>query len=156
MGWLIWAVLLPSCVIATALVLRRWIHQFGDVVAMERAQREFRCRREWLEASFLAVLGRVDPLERIRWDFATWQDEVIWARDRQTGRLLALVAVHFEFDALFDLPDHPPRHATVVFEYARGQWRTDGRRLDEIRPSEAFLRHRQFVPVRLPRPAPSS
>lgn len=155
MARLIWAVLLSGCLVAAGLLIHRWLRRLRDVVAMERAQQEFRLRREWLEARFLAVLARVDPIERLRWDGARWQDEVVWARDRRTGRLLALVAVLFEPDPFLDSPEHPPRHATVLFEHNRGRWRVEGRHLDEIRPQEAFLQHRQFVPVRVPRPASS-
>ncbi len=106
-------------------------------------------QRESLEARFLTCLGRVDPIERLRWDEAHWHDEVVWARDRQSRRLLALIGVHFDDDA-GGYVSAPPRHATALFEFRRGRWQTDGRHIDEIRPSEAFLRHREFEPVVLP------
>lgn len=154
MGWLIWTVLLPCCLIIAGLVLRRWLRYLRDVVSVDRAQGEFRRRREWLEAGFLDTLGRTDPVDRLRWDDAHWHDEVVWARDRRTGRLLALIEVHFDNDPLDDLTGSPPRHATVLFEYWRGRWRVDGRHLDEIQPLEAFLQYGQFEPVPLPRAVP--
>jgi hypothetical protein len=154
MGGLIWAVLLPCCAVAAGLLIRRRLRYCREVVGVERALREFHLRREWLEVRFLDAVGRIDPIERLRWDDAHWHDEVVWARDRRTGRLLALIAVHFDPDPLVELPDHPPRHATVLFEYWRGRWRADGRHLDEIRPQEAFLQYHQFEPVQGPRSAP--
>lgn len=150
MGWLIWSLLLPACLIAAWLLVRRWVRLLTGAARIERAHGEFRLRREWLEARFIDVLAYSDPQERPRWEEARWQDDVVWARDRQTGRLLALIAVDFDPDPLCDLPDHPPRHATVVFEYCRGRWLAEGRHLDEVRPQEALLHHRQFEPVEVP------
>ena len=41
-------------------------------------------------------LGKLDPVEGIRWEDAHWHDEVLWARDRQSRTFLALVGVHFD------------------------------------------------------------
>src|SRR5690606_34092208 len=99
-------------------------------------------RREHLEAGFVAALSRFDAEEGARWDDARWHDEVLWARDRQTRRFLALVCVHFEPD-LFDA-SQLRRHATAVFEFHKGRWRAEGKRLDQIRPDEAVGRNRRF------------
>ncbi len=149
MGWMIWALLLPLCLLVAWLLVRRWLLH-TRLVRVERAYLDFRLRRESLEARFLNILGKLDPFERLSWENAQWQDDVVWARDRQSGRLLALVGVHFENDPILDLPDHPPRRSTVLFEHHRGTWRCEGRHLDEIYPQEAFLRHHQFEPLACP------
>lgn len=115
-----------------------------------RARGLFRLQREGLEARFLTRLGQVDPLERLRWDDAHWHDEVVWARDRQTRRLLALVGVHFDAEPDPSFPIDIPHHATALFEFRSGRWHAEGKRLDEIRPDEAFLQHHRFEPVVLP------
>lgn len=152
MRWLIVAGLLPICFAAMVAVLRStWHVMTGPTSYWERARDEFRLRREWLEAGFLDGLAQLDPAESRRWEQATWHDEVAWARDRQTGRFLALVEVHFEPDAHEAVAGATRRHATVVFEYVRGQWRADGRRLDELRPQEAFQRNFRYEPVPPPK-----
>jgi hypothetical protein len=150
MRWLIGAMLLPGALLALVVLVRRSLRSLYRAVQVEQARDLFRLRREWLEARFLDELGRIDPVERLRWEDAHWHDEVIWARDRQTGRLLALIGVHFDADLFDAISDAPHRHSTVVFEFHRGRWRADGRRLDEVRPHEAFLRNHRFEPVTLP------
>ena len=115
---------------------------------VDHARELFRQQREWLEARFLTALGRRStPIERLRWEDAHWHDEVLWARDRQTRRLLALIGVHFDADPFDDSPEPRPRHATALFEFRKGRWIAEGKRLDEIRPDEAVLRHQRFEPV---------
>lgn len=147
MRWLIAAGLLPICFAAMVAVLRSTLGGMAGPEHWDRARDEFRLRREWLEARFLNGLAQLDPSERRRWERANWHDDVTWARDRQTGRFLALVEVHFDPDRDEIVPDTSRHHATVVFEYVRGQWRTDGRRLDELSPHEAFLRNFRYEPV---------
>lgn len=150
MEWLIWAGLLPGCILAAALIVRRLARQLWEEMHVDRSRASFRQGREWLEARFVGALTRVDKAEGRRWQDARWHDEIVWARDRQTRSLLALVAVHFE-PQLHD-PSPYPRHATALFEFRKGRWHAEGRRLDEIRPDEAFLRLRRFERVAAPQP----
>jgi hypothetical protein len=91
-----------------------------------------------------------DPVERLRWEDAQWSDEIVWARDRQSRQLLALIGVRFEAEPVDGFAPEPARYATAVFSYHKGRWRTDGRHIDEIGPDEAFRRHREFEPVAPP------
>jgi hypothetical protein len=154
MRWFIWGLVLPASLTAFSLVLFRAFLRAGLLRQDSLGRERFRFEREALEARFLAALEREDPVERLRWEDAQWHDEVIWGRDRKTRRLLALIGVHFEpepFAAAF-LPEAPAPHATVIFEFRDGHWRTDGKRLDEIHPHEAFLRHQRFEPIVAPPP----
>jgi hypothetical protein len=147
MGWIIWGIVLPSCVIATWLIVRKPLRQVLEELNFDQGRMQFRKQREWLEARFLTALGKVDPIERLRWEGARWHDQVHWARDHHTHRLVALVEVHFEPDP-FDASVEPDaEHATALFEYRRGRWCADGKRLDATSPDEAFLRHARFEPV---------
>jgi hypothetical protein len=148
MGWLIWAGILPLCLIVTFLLLQRPIRLFLEDLHVDQARETFHHQREWLEARFVTALDRVDPLEGARWDEAKWHDEVLWARDRQTRTLLALVCVHFEAAPF----DHG-RLATAVFEYRKGRWCADGKRLDETRPDQVVGRNRPFEPVEIVQPS---
>jgi hypothetical protein len=150
MGLLIGAGILFAGVLMTSMVLRRPLRQIVEDMNLDHARALFRRKREWLEARFISVLSQVDPAEGQRWESAHWHDEVLWARDRQTRHLLALVCVHFESDP-FELSG-VPRHATVVFEFRKGCWCAEGKRLDEMRPDEAIGRNQRFEAVVVAQP----
>lgn len=145
-----WTALIPVCMLGAWLVVRRPIRDAIEDLGVDRARDQFRLHREGLEARFLSALGRVDPIEKIRWDEAHWRDEVVWARDRRSRCLLALVGVTFDVEPFGDYPEPPARHSTALFEYRKGRWHAEGKRLDEIRPDEAFIRNQRFEPVVLP------
>jgi len=147
MGLVIWGVVVPACMIVGWLFIRRPFRQYSEEILVDQAREQFRMQREWLEAHFLGALAKVDPLERIRWEDACWHDEVLWARDRQSRVLLAMIGVHFEGQAFDEFGDPQPRHATAIFEYRKNRWFAEGKRLDEIRPDEAVLRGQRFEPV---------
>jgi hypothetical protein len=145
MFWVIWAGILPLCILAAVYLLQRPIRLFFEDFHVDQARESFHRQREWLEARFVSALSRIDPVEGARWEEASWHDEVVWARDRQTRYFLALVCVQFEASPLDDQP--ADRLATAVFEYRKGRWSGDGKRLDEIRPDEAVGRNSRFEPV---------
>ena len=147
MSSIIWVGLIPACFLALWLILRRPARQFAEDMHVDHARDLFRQQRECLEAKFLAALGKVDPIERLRWEEAHWHDEVLWARDRQTRRLLALIGVHFDSNPFEDTSDSGSRHSTALFEFRKGRWFAEGKRLDEIRPDEAVRRNHRFEPV---------
>ncbi len=176
MSYLIWGVLLPGCFLAAWWVIRRPVRLLIEEMHVDHARTLFKQQREWLEARFLGALGRSNPAERLRWEDARWHDDIHWARDRKSRGLLALVGVHFDVtaepsafdddhamfetgtDLLFeeDLPAPAPvvarQHATALFEFRKGRWVADGKRLDDTRPDEAFLRNQRFEPVAPPAP----
>jgi hypothetical protein len=147
MGLLIWAGVLAACILVLSLILYRPVRHFAEELRVDHARELFRHQREWLEARFVGALAKVDPVEGQRWEEAHWHDDVLWARDRQTRRLLALIGVHFEPNPFDDDPDALPRHSTALFEFRKGRWSAEGKRLDQIRPDEAVLRNQRFEPV---------
>lgn len=152
MGLLIWAGILAICALLAFWIIRHPLRQIVEEVHVDRARELFHQQREWLEARFISVLGHGDATEGQRWESAQWHDEVLWARDRQTRQLLALVCVHFE-PSQFDLLPMP-RHATVLFEFRKGRWHVDGKRLDEVRPDEAIGRNERFEALAVSPPPP--
>jgi hypothetical protein len=152
MGLLIWAGILLACIFIAWMVLRRPLRQIVDDVNVDHARELFHRQREWLEARFISALSHTDPTEGQRWETAHWHDEVLWARDRQTRHLLALVCVHFE-PGPFDLLSNP-RHATALFEFRKGHWWVEGKRLDEMRPDEAVGRNQPYEAVAVTPPNP--
>jgi len=151
MGWLIWAGVLPVCLIAAFFLLQRPLRMFFEDLHVDQARESFHRQREWLEARFMTALNRIDPAEGARWEDARWHDEVLWARDRQTRDFLALVCVHFDANP-FD-PLASGRLATAVFEYRKRKWSAMGKRLDEIRPDEVVGRNRRYEPVVIVHPS---
>jgi hypothetical protein len=152
MGLLIGAGILFTCGFAAWAILRRPILQMFEDVHVDHARVLFHQRREWLEARFVSALAQTDPADGQRWENAQWHDEVLWARDRRTRRLLALVCVQFE-PGPFD-PIQTRRHATALFEYRKRRWHAEGRRLDETRPDQAVGRNQRFEAVVVTQPHP--
>jgi len=152
MGWLIGVGVLPICILVAWCVLHRPLRLFFEDFHVDQARDLFRSQRERLEARFVTSLASFDYDEGRRWDDAHWHDEVLWARDRKTRYLLALVCVHFDPD-LFDMVQ-TRRHATAVFEFRKGRWYAEGKRLDQVRPDEAVGRNRRFEPVAVVHPNP--
>jgi hypothetical protein len=150
MGWIIWGLVLPSCLVAAWLIVRNPLRLVLEELWVDQARLGFRQHREWLEADFLTALGRVDPIERLRWENARWHDQVHWARDNQTRRLLALVEIQFDVSPFETSTEPLASHATALFEYRKGRWFADGKRLDATRPSEVFQRMGRFEPVSRP------
>ena len=137
--------ILPICLILAWFILRQPFRLFFEELNLDTAREQFRAQRERLEARFVTALGVLDVSEGFRWEEAHWHNEVFWARDRQTRHLLALVGVHFDLDPFDEIPTR--RLATAVFEFRKGQWRAEGKRLDEVRPDEAVGRNQRFEPV---------
>ncbi len=131
-------------------IVRRPIALYAEEQRADDARTEFRMQREWLEARFLTQLGRIDPVERIRWEDAHWRDEVVWVRERQTRIFLALIGVHFEGQSFDEFGVPSTRQATALFEFRNRRWHAEGKRLDEVRPHEAVLRNHRFEPVATP------
>jgi hypothetical protein len=151
MGWLIWAGILPLCLVVTFLLLQRPVRLFIEDLHVDQARESFHRQRERLEARFVTALEQLDPMEGARWEDAKWHDEVLWARDRQSRCLLALVCVHFEVSPFDQFPGG--RLATAVFQYRKGRWFADGKRLDETRPDQVVGRNRPYEPVEIVQPS---
>ena len=71
---------------------------------------------------------------------------MLYARDRRSGEISAFVGVtiHFEATEGGGMEEvefvTAPRDATAVFRVDRGKWKTDGRAIMNLNPTEA-MRH---------------
>lgn len=146
--WIL-ATLVPVCGAAVWLCVRTFLLRLAESQVAFHAREQFRRRREHLEADFLRALELRAPMESLRWEDARWEDDVVWARDRRSRRLIALVSVSFEAEH-----DQPEQHATAVFTYRSGRWHAEGEVLDAFDAAVA-ARHR-FELLTLELPAPSS
>jgi hypothetical protein len=116
---------------------------------LARLRRNFHRQREYLEARFLTIAadsGKPRGLEWVRCDF---EDDVIYARNRQSGELTAFVGVTIGFEAVEGggMEDVAAvgnlRAATAVFRVERGNWATDGRALFNLNPAEAVAYYQE-------------
>jgi hypothetical protein len=121
---------------------------------LEQARKLFHLRREWLEARFLSLISQNSQPRQLIWSDCDFDDEVVFATDRETGQLHAFAAVSIRFDREQDHggdmnPSVGKLHAaTAVFQFDHGQWRTDGRAVFNLNPLETverFQHHLQSV-----------
>src|SRR4051794_29943396 len=138
MGWL-W--LLLPLVVGAALWLR-W--RRGPRRSVAELQKQFLQQREHLEAEFFTAAAASGKPRGLRWEDCDWGSEVAFARERQTGRLAALLAVTISFEAIEggDMEGVEAvgnlRNASAVFFFAGGRWRTTGKAIFNLNPGEAI------------------
>lgn len=116
--------------------------------AMLKARKQFYLRREWLEAEFLKLAGVRGIPRGLRWVDSDFDNDVQFARDRNSGQLRALVATTIRFEAIEGggMEDVEAvsnlRAATAIFFYEGKKWTTSGRALFNLNPTEAIQHYR--------------
>ncbi len=133
--------------IAAALVAgvlwRRWR------AAQQQAQRElarlqFDDDRDGLEQVFLAAASATGKPRGLKWESCKLGDQQVFAVDRVSGELYALVSATISFSAVAGggMEDVEAvgnlRYASAVFVYRRGSWSSDGQAVFNLEPSEAL------------------
>jgi hypothetical protein len=103
--------------------------------------------REQLEAKFLQRAGLTGKPRGLRWADCEFENDVSYARDRQSGRLSAFVAVSIKFEAIEGGGMEEveavgnAKYATAVFHFdPKHHWTTEGRAIFNLNPSEAVRR----------------
>src|SRR5262245_20420877 len=110
---------------------------------LECARRQFQLQREHLEAQFLPIAAAAGKPRGLRWKSCDWESSVVFARERQTGLLVALVGVTIQFEAVegSDMEGLPAvgnlRNASAVFFYYPDRWQTGGKVVFNLNPDEA-------------------
>ena len=108
-----------------------------------RARKDFRHKREHLEAKFMQLASQSGKPRGLEWVRCDFEDDVIYARNRDSGEISAFVGVTIGFEATEGGGMEEVeavgnlRAATAVFRIEHGTWRTDGRALFNLNPSEA-------------------
>jgi hypothetical protein len=111
---------------------------------LARARKDFHRQREHLEARFLRLAAQSGKPRGLDWVRCDFDDDVMYARHRQSGELSAFVSVTIGFEAVEGggMEDVEAvgnlRAATAVFRVERGSWATDGRALFNLNPAEAI------------------
>ena len=114
----------------------------------ETARREFHQQRERLEARFFQLASGSGKPRGLRWTECDFENDVTYARDKQSGELCAFVAVTIAFEAIEGgLMEGVEavgnlRAASAVFRRQQGVWHTDGRAVFNLSPSEAISHYR--------------
>lgn len=145
-GWSRIAAWLEACAAALARTLGRPSKSDRQTAEYESARRDFHQQRERLEARFFHLASGSGKPRGLRWTECDFDNDVTYARDRQSGELCAFVAVTIAFEAveggLMEGVEAVGnlRAASAVFRFQDGRWQTDGRALFNLSPSEA-IRH---------------
>jgi hypothetical protein len=139
MPWLL--LLLPVALVVLGLILRV---RRGRQVSAAELQKRFLQQREHLEAAFFTAAGASGKPRGLRWKDCEWENDVAFARERQTGRLTALVAITIAFEAIEGGEMEGVeavgnlRSASAVFFFDAGRWRTAGKAIFNLSPAEAI------------------
>ncbi|HVC99436.1 MAG TPA: hypothetical protein VND64_37565 [Pirellulales bacterium] len=110
----------------------------------ERARKVFHQQRERLEARFMQLAAASGKPRDLRWTSCDFDNDVSYARDRHSRELRAFVAVTISFEAVEGgLMEEVEavgnlRAATAMFRWQDGHWRTDGRAIFNLNPTEAI------------------
>ncbi|MCG8451343.1 MAG: hypothetical protein MI725_17395 [Pirellulales bacterium] len=139
-----------AVVFVAQLLWRRWR------MAQQRARRqwamlEFADLREPLQREFLAAAAATGKPRGLRWKQCDLHDNQLFAVDRATGLLYALVGATIGFEAVpgggmeeveavGDL-----RSATAVFVYHQGRWTTEGRVVFNLEPEQALASYQESL-----------
>jgi len=141
-----WWIILATALLgfsAIAIIWRPMLTSWREARLAE-ACRDFHLQRERLEVKFM-ILGMVeDRGAEDRWSDCRFDDDVAYARNRDSGELSALVAVTLHLDEPFDplmieneLGDSSCE-ATAVFRFDGRHWDTEGRAIFNLTPTEAI------------------
>jgi hypothetical protein len=143
MTWIWWTVgLVLLAAVVVALCWRR-LRAFGSQVQLERAQEMFKLQREALQTHFLSAAAATGKPRGLVWVECQWGDQVEFVRERDSGRVAALIGVTIRFEAVEggDMEGLPAvgnlRNASAVFFFDRGQWHTTGKTVFNMNPDEA-------------------
>ena len=142
--WWIFAAAGAALVAAVAAFVWRRVNAHLARAEYQRRRKEFHRQRERLEAKFVELAAASGKPRGLRWTDCSFDDDVTYARHRQTGELCAFVAVTIAFEAVEGggMEDVEAvgnlRAATAVFRLGRGRWQTDGRAIFNLNPAEAI------------------
>lgn len=153
-GILPWLIL--ATVAALLLFFLVWrVYGIGREIQGERARESFRLQHERLEKLFFKQASCTGLPRGLRWLSCVFAAEVEFARERKTKKVVALVPVTIQFEAIEGgdmegLPAVPlPRQGTGVFHFALGEWTTSGRVVFNLSPHETLHQFAdQYAPLR--------
>jgi hypothetical protein len=117
-----------------------------DKESIPRARRQLEKALRELEQRFFDEAAASGKPRGLRWKACEWSPELEMVREKQTGRLAALIGVTIAFEAIegSDMEDLPAvgnlRNASAVFFYHQGAWHTTGKAIFNLNPDEVIER----------------
>ncbi|NBV44379.1 MAG: hypothetical protein EBR86_01760 [Planctomycetia bacterium] len=139
--WVVVTVGLAGLSALVVAIILRPIRLAREAERLARAQRDFHRQREQLEAKFIDKAAATGKPRGLRWTDVSFDDAIVYARDRRTGMLKALVAVEVSFEAIagggMEAVEAVAnvRAATAEFLFDGGRWHTEGRVYFNLQPS---------------------
>ncbi len=138
-----WYWLVPVALLG--LVLFYWIGRSTRLAPShsDAVRKAFASQRTELHAAFFRAVSASGKPRGLRWKECQWNDLIEWVREKESGQLLALVGVTISFEAIEggDMEGVEAvsnlRNASAVFFLHEGEWRTGGRVIYNLNPSEA-------------------
>lgn len=138
--------------LAAGVLWRRWRR------AQLRAKRqlaalEFAEQLDALESQFLQVASATGMPRGLRWKQCEMGDKRVFAVDRVSGELYALVETTVSFEAIpgGGMEDVEAvgnlRSATAIFVHRQGDWATDGRVVFNLEPAQAAEHYQESLAV---------
>lgn len=113
-------------------------------------RRRCKARSRWeksvqeLQSAFCQMACEQDRARGICWSSLEWTDEVVFARDRQSGLITAMAGFTVAFAATGLLEDEEnaelEREATAIFHFQHGHWGSGGKMLLNMDPQLALAR----------------
>jgi hypothetical protein len=137
-----WFWTIPVAVVPIIVVLWHF-YGLGREIQAARARESFRLQREHLETLVLEKASASGSPRGLRWLACPFSSETEFAKERKTGRIVALVGVTVEFQAVEggDMEGLPavslPRQGCAILKFAHGEWTTTGRVLFNLSPRQA-------------------
>ena len=139
----LWVFAIAASVVIVVALVWRPVRARRRENQLVRARRDFHRQRERLEARFVTLAARSGKPRGLEWVRCDFEDDVIYARHRQSGELSAFVGVTIGFEAIEGGGMEEveavgnARAATAVFRVEGDNWATDGRALFNLSPAEA-------------------
>ena len=147
MGYLFAHALITICIAAVAaaaaVLATRPLRAARHAEKLARACRDFHRQREPLEARFIERAAASGKPRGLRWVDVEFDDDVLYARDRRSRRLKALVAIEVSFEAVEGGGMEEVeavsriRAATAEFLHDGDRWTTQGRVYFNLAPAAA-------------------
>ena len=128
----LWIVVILGIALVGVALCWRPLRRSLSRATLTRARRDFRLCRERLEAKFFDLAASSGRPRGLRWVECDFEDDVVYARNRRTADIAALVAVTIAFEAIEGGPMEGVeavsnlRAATAVFVFRGGDWADGG------------------------------
>ena len=142
---MIWLWLIPVFIIlalGVGVFAYRHARLFGHHIQIERTQQLFLLQHDRLEAQFFqAAAARGEP-PGLRWKSCAFDENVLFARERTTGQLTALVGMRAELESVENANGQPRpaeelRQAAALFYFRRGHWHA-GKAILDMTPAQVL------------------